>query len=92
MRLAARILALLLCVFAAQQSRAHEMTMAEMELRETRPHEFLWQWGQSGAKPLADVLTPVWPQGCEADVSMLRCGPAGLSGVLSMVACTRSGC
>jgi hypothetical protein len=42
MRLIARILALVLLACAANESRAHEMTMAEMELRETRPGEFLW--------------------------------------------------
>ena len=25
-------------------ARAHEMTMAEMEVRETAPGEFFWQW------------------------------------------------
>ncbi|MEO8064028.1 MAG: HupE/UreJ family protein [Pseudomonadota bacterium] len=84
MRFPARILALLLLALAADAVQAHEMTLAEMELRETRPGEFLWQWGQSGAKPIADVLTPVWPQGCEAETSMLRCGPQGLTGVLSI--------
>jgi len=84
MRLCARILALVLMAFAANESRAHEMTMAEMELRETRPGEFLWQWGQSGAKPIADVLTPVWPEGCEAETNMLRCGEGGLAGVMSV--------
>jgi hypothetical protein len=84
MRTIARLCALALLALVAQPSRAHEMTMAEMELRETRPGEFLWQWGQSGAKPIADVLTPAWPQGCEADVSMLRCGAQGLTGVMSI--------
>ena len=84
MRRLAGILALMLVAGAALPAQAHEMTMAEMELRETRPGEFLWQWGQSGAKPIADTLTPVWPEGCKADVNMLRCGAQGLSGVLSI--------
>jgi len=84
MRRPAGLLALLLLAFGAQASLAHEMTMAEMELRETRPGEFLWQWGQSGAKPIADVLSPRWPEGCEADTSMLRCGERGLTGVMSI--------
>jgi hydrogenase/urease accessory protein HupE len=60
------------------------MTMAEMELRETRPGEFLWQWGASGSRPIADELTPLWPGGCSAEAATLRCGEAGLSGVLSI--------
>ena len=80
----ARGLALLMLALGANASFAHEMTLAEMELRETRPGEFLWQWGQSGAKPIADVLTPRWPQGCEADSSMLRCGAGGLTGEMSV--------
>jgi hydrogenase/urease accessory protein HupE len=79
-----RVLALLLMALAANYAHAHEMTMAEMELRETRPGEFLWQWGASGSRPIADELSPSWPEGCVADVAVLRCGEAGLSGVLSI--------
>ena len=60
------------------------MTMAEMELRETRPGEFLWQWGASGSRPIADELTPSWPDACRNEGNVLRCGEAGLSGVLSI--------
>jgi hydrogenase/urease accessory protein HupE len=81
-----RVLALLLLslLFGANFAAAHEMTMAEMELREARPGEFLWQWTVSGAKPPADELTPSWPESCRADAGVLRCGEAGLSGVLTM--------
>jgi hydrogenase/urease accessory protein HupE len=84
MRALLRSVAALLVAFGANASFAHEMTLAEMELRETRPGEFLWQWGQSGAKPIADVLTPRWPEGCEAAAGMLRCGERGLAGVMSI--------
>jgi HupE/UreJ protein len=80
----ARGLVSLMLALGANLSFAHEMTLAEMELRETRPGEFLWQWGQSGSKPIADVLTPRWPQGCEANAGMLRCGARGLTGVMSV--------
>jgi hydrogenase/urease accessory protein HupE len=79
-----RTVAFLLMALAANYAHAHEMTMAEMELRETRPGEFLWQWGASGSRPIADELTPAWPEGCSADASVLRCGAAGLTGVLSI--------
>jgi hypothetical protein len=79
-----RVFALLVLVLAGNLAAAHEMTMAEMELREARPGEFLWQWTVSGNKPPADELTPLWPETCQADASVVRCGKAGLNGVLKM--------
>jgi HupE / UreJ protein len=78
-----RGLSCLLLALVAHPAQAHEMTMAEMELRETRPGEFLWQWGASGSRPIADELTPSWPDSCRSEANVLRCGEAGLSGVLS---------
>jgi hydrogenase/urease accessory protein HupE len=72
---------LALLAFAAA---AHEMSMAEIELRETSQGEFFWQWTASGNQPAADVLTPVWPEGCRAEVNVLRCGEAGLRGTLAI--------
>lgn len=69
---------------AASGARAHEMSMAEMELREIAPGEFYWQWTASGTVPAQDVLAPVWPEGCQADGSSLHCGPGGLRGTLAV--------
>ena len=80
----AKILAALMLVLAGRGAAAHEMSMAEMELRETRPGEFLWQWTASGNKPAGDVLTPHWPDDCIADTNLLRCGEAGLRGELTI--------
>ncbi len=63
---------------------AHEMTMAEMELREVARGEFLWQWTVSGNRPAAEVLTPVWPDGCRAEANVLHCGEAGMRGTLAI--------
>jgi hypothetical protein len=82
-RCIARILVALTFVLA-QRVAAHEMSMAEMELRETRPGEFLWQWTASGNKPARDVLTPHWPGDCVAEANLLRCGEGGLRGELSI--------
>ena len=79
-----RFLSCLLLALAACSAQAHEMTLAEMELRETRPGEFLWQWGASGSRPIADELTPSWPDSCRSEANVLRCGAGGLSGVLSI--------
>jgi len=61
---------------------AHEMSMAEMELRETSRGEFQWQWVASGTRPASQDLTPSWPEGCQADANVVRCGEAGLRGKL----------
>ena len=75
---------LLALAVAALPSSAHEMSMAEMQLRETQRGEFLWQWMAGEKRPIAQDLTPVWPEGCVADASVLRCGEHGLSGSLSV--------
>jgi hydrogenase/urease accessory protein HupE len=70
---------------AAAPARAHEMTMAEMEVRETSPGEFLWQWSASSDKrPMGDDLVPHWPDGCSTGPSAVRCGSAGLKGTLAI--------
>jgi hydrogenase/urease accessory protein HupE len=70
---------------AASPARAHEMTMAEMEVRETSPGEFLWQWSASSDKrPMGDDLVPHWPDGCSTGPSAVRCGSAGLKGTLAI--------
>jgi hydrogenase/urease accessory protein HupE len=66
-------------------ARAHEMSMAEMEVRETSPGEFFWQWSAASDKrPMGDDLVPSWPEACQAGPNVLRCGAAGLKGTLSM--------
>jgi hydrogenase/urease accessory protein HupE len=64
-------------------ARAHEMSMAEMEVRETSPGEFFWQWSAANDKrPMGDDLTPHWP--CPAGSNVVHCGAAGLKGTLVM--------
>ena len=68
-----------------QWAAAHEMSMAEMELREMSRGEFLWQWSASSDKRLAaGELTPLWPSGCATDGNALHCGEGGLSGTLAI--------
>jgi hypothetical protein len=70
---------------AASPARAHEMSMAEMEVRETVPGEFLWQWSASSDKrPMGNDLVPHWPEGCSPGPSTVRCGSAGLQGTLAI--------
>ncbi|ANE54657.1 HupE/UreJ family protein [Methylomonas sp. DH-1] len=63
---------------------AHEMSMAELNLREMAPGEFLWQWGANDKRTPADELTPIWPESCRADGNALHCGAAGLKGSLEI--------
>jgi hydrogenase/urease accessory protein HupE len=63
---------------------AHEMSMAEMQLRETTRGEFLWQWTASEKRAASDDLSPVWPEACRAETNVLHCGDAGLRGTLAV--------
>ena len=64
---------------------AHEMTIAEMSLREVAPGEFIWAWGIPGKnKPLSEDLTPEWPQGCKADARLVRCANKTMTGSLAV--------
>jgi hypothetical protein len=68
-----------------QRALAHEMTMAELELRELSRGQFVMTWGASGTdRPIEQDLTPIWPEACHADEHSLRCPPQGLIGSLSI--------
>ena len=79
-------IALLGLALLAHGAGAHELSMAEMEMRQISAGDFLWQWTASGAKPAAQELTPVWPEGCasEPESNLLRCGEKGLTGTLKV--------
>jgi hydrogenase/urease accessory protein HupE len=76
-------LALLAALLVARAAPAHEMTMAELELRESVPGEFLFQWGAGEKRAPAEELTLDWPDGCVAAAGVLRC-EAGLRGTLAV--------
>ena len=79
-----RWLLLAALALVAGAAAAHEMSMAELELRETSRGEFLWQWTATNRDASQDPV-PVWPDGCRAEQrNMLRCGERGLQGTLSM--------
>ena len=79
-----RGLLLTILVLLAQVVVAHEMSMAEMELRQISPTEFLWRWTVSGNRPASEVLKPLWPEGCRSEETLLRCGEDGLRGTLAI--------
>jgi hypothetical protein len=74
---------LALLALLATTASAHEISMAEMELRQATPAEFIWQW-TAGTRSSDGVLRPVWPEGCRDDAGVLRCAEGGLSGRLGM--------
>lgn len=84
MKLIVRFLLLAAFGLLSQAALAHEMSMAEMQVREISPGEFVWQWTASGARPANEELKPVWPQGCRATENMVRCGEGGLRGTFAM--------
>ncbi len=64
-----------LLTFAARFADAHEISMAELDMRELSKGEFVWTWGQSGKadKPISADLKPLWPEGCVANEQSLNC-------------------
>lgn len=87
-RVVIRVATLALLVVAAlapARAQAHEMSMAEMEVRETSPGEFFWQWSASNDKrPMGNDLVPHWPERCQSGPNVVHCGAAGLKGTLAI--------
>jgi hypothetical protein len=77
-------LVLALATLLPGTARAHEMSMAEMALREVAPGRFTWQWTATSDRTGQITLTPRWPEGCQADGPRLACGPGGLQGRLEI--------
>jgi hydrogenase/urease accessory protein HupE len=63
---------------------AHELSMAELQVRELARGDFLLQWGAGEKSAPADSLTPVWPAHCRSDDHALHCGAQGLAGRLAV--------
>jgi hydrogenase/urease accessory protein HupE len=89
MRRALWLLALTLAVLWSAHLPAHEMTMAELELRETAKGEFLWTW-VANERPIPEELSVQWPDACHADESAVHCGQAGLRGTLEVTGLGKS--
>lgn len=81
-----RLLVLLALAWAAmwRPAAAHEMTIAELDVRETSPAVFIWQWAAVNERTPDAELVPRWPAGCRSEERLLRCGEGGLSGPLSI--------
>ena len=84
MKRLARLWLMLVLALLFGAAHAHEMTLAEMQVRETAPGQFLWLWTATNELAPGKDLQPLWPEGCNADQNTLRCGPGGLQGRLAM--------
>ena len=74
----------ILGTFFSASIKAHEMSMAELEIRQFSKGDFQYQWVASGSVPAADVLSINWPDGCRAAENQLDCGEDGLNGKLTI--------
>ncbi len=81
-----RLLAAALAFFLLAQGSvmAHEMTLAEMQVRETAPGRFVVQWTATNERAPNQDLHIVWPEGCVAGDGTLQCGAGGLQGSVSV--------
>jgi hydrogenase/urease accessory protein HupE len=71
-------------VLWASAAHAHELSMAELQVRELSRGEFALQWGASEKRAPSDSLKPLWPEHCKTEGNVLRCGEQGLSGPFAM--------
>jgi hydrogenase/urease accessory protein HupE len=62
---------------------AHEMSMAELQMRQLSPGDYQWQW-TAGNRTGENTLRPEWPNGCRDEEGILRCGEGGFKGRLGM--------
>ena len=80
----ARLLVAFVALAASFAAPAHEMTMAEMQVREMAHGEFVWQWTASEKGDASEDLRVAWPEGCTPEDNLLHCGAEGLKGVLGI--------
>ncbi len=86
-----RALALACASLVCAPALAHEMSMAEMDMREAAPGDFIWQWTATNDKsPATSDLQFHWPDGCTAVEVLVHCGEQGLKGMLEVEGAGRS--
>lgn len=78
-------------LLALAPAQAHEMTTAEMRMREMPGGQFLWSWGiPAQGQPIDDELTVRWPDGCTLDENRVLSCARGLQGALEVDGLGRS--
>jgi hydrogenase/urease accessory protein HupE len=72
-------------------ARAHEMTTAEMTMREMPSGQLLWSWGvPAQGQPIEGELTVHWPDGCGVDENRVLTCARGLQGEVEVEGLGRS--
>ncbi len=81
-----KFLLLLLLCFLSALGRAHELSLAEMNLYEYRPGAFQWAWATPPKdRPLDEVFIVHWPQGCASNEQVVQCSSEqGMKGTLEV--------
>lgn len=83
MRRLLAVLALLLALLPAV-APAHELSIAELNLRERIPGEFQWHWGTGGiGRQPREELNLRWPTGCTVELDRIDC-PQGMDGTVTV--------
>ncbi len=78
------VLAALLTAWFPLAGLAHEMSLAQLDVRETSKGEYIWIWSATNDKqPDTSSLRITWPAGCVAEENALHCGADGLQGKLA---------
>jgi hypothetical protein len=81
----------LILLLQAGSAGAHEMTTAEMRMREMASGQLLWSWGvPAQGKPIDAELTVQWPEGCSSSADRVLSCANGLQGVLEVEGLGRS--
>ncbi len=79
----ARLALAAMALLAPLAASSHEMSMAEMEVREMAPGDFFWMWTASDERQANRNLAVSWPEGCSPDntePNLIHCGTEGLKG------------
>lgn len=82
----AQVLSLLLLCLLSSMGRAHELSLAEMNLYEFRPGSFQWAWATPPKdRPLDEVFVVHWPEGCVSNEQVVQCSSdKGMKGTLEV--------
>ena len=86
-----RWLAVIGLAWTSLLAQAHEMTTAEMHMREMAGGQFLWSWGvPAQGQPIDEELAVRWPEGCALDENRVLGCAHGLQGELQVDGLGRS--
>jgi hydrogenase/urease accessory protein HupE len=73
------MLVTLIALFWSSTVLSHELSMADLNMHEFGQGQLYWSWSSSGAAPVSDEVTPLWPDNCYDVDQQLSC-EGGLRG------------